>query len=267
MDIQDIISSGLLELYVLGHASPKEARDVEAWAIQYPEIAAEIAAIERTMEIYAQANAIQPDDAVRNKVMAGIGVTATAASGNGIVKELYTVAEPAMRSVSSWKWAAAASIVLLLGSAVMNVMYYNKYDTASKDLASAKEQLVQEQQVAKNMKEDLDIVKNPYSQTVGLKPMDPMDAKAKIFWMENTGEVMIDASALPDAPNGMQYQFWAIVDGTPVDGGMIITNDKGKKFKMQKMKTFGKAQAFAISLEKEGGNPTPTHVVSMGKMI
>jgi anti-sigma-K factor RskA len=35
---------------------------------------------------------------------------------------------------------------------------------------------------------------------------------------------------------------------------------------MQKMKSFGRAEFFAISLEKEGGNPTPTKVVSMGKI-
>ena len=48
---------------------------------------------------------------------------------------------------------------------------------------------------------------------------------------------------------------------------MIITNDNGTKYRIQKMKSFGKAQAFAISLEKEGGNTTPTTVVSMGKII
>jgi len=36
---------------------------------------------------------------------------------------------------------------------------------------------------------------------------------------------------------------------------------------MQKMKSFGKAQAFAISLEKAGGNSVPTLVVSVGKII
>jgi anti-sigma-K factor RskA len=119
----------------------------------------------------------------------------------------------------------------------------------------------------KDMTDDMRWVHSPYSKPVALKGMEEMpDATAKIFWMENTGDVMIDASNLPDAPKGMQYQFWGIVDGTPVNGGMIITNDKGQKFRMQKMKSFGKAQAFAISLEKEGGNPTPTHVVSMGKI-
>jgi len=29
-------------------------------------------------------------------------------------------------------------------------------------------------------------------------------------------------------------------------------------YKIQKMKSFGKAEAFAITLEKEGGSPTPT---------
>jgi anti-sigma-K factor RskA len=111
------------------------------------------------------------------------------------------------------------------------------------------------------------VVHSPYSMPVALKGQEVMpDATAKIFWMQNTKEVMVDASNLPDAPSGMQYQFWAIVDGKAVDGGMIITNDKGKKFRMQKMKSFGRAEFFAISLEKEGGSPVPTKVVSMGKI-
>jgi len=118
------------------------------------------------------------------------------------------------------------------------------------------------------MKGEIDWVKNPNSTPVSLKgqPAAP-DASAKIFWMKNTGEVMVDASSLPDAPPGKQYQFWGIVDGVPVDGGLIITNDKGKKFRMQPMKAFGRAEAFAISLEKEGGSKAPTDVVSVGKII
>ena len=61
---------------------------------------------------------------------------------------------------------------------------------------------------------------------------------------------------MPAAPTGKQYQLWAIVDGSPVDAGMITT-DKGS-YSIQKMKSFGKADAFAITLEKTGGSPTPT---------
>jgi anti-sigma-K factor RskA len=37
----------------------------------------------------------------------------------------------------------------------------------------------------------------------------------------------------------------------------MISTQKGV-YKIQKMKSFGKAQAFAITLEEEGGSPTPT---------
>ena len=84
--------------------------------------------------------------------------------------------------------------------------------------------------------------------------------------MKNTGEVYVDPTNMPTAPAGKQYQLWAFVDGKPVDAGMITSKD-GKKYKIQKMKTFGKAQAFAITLETEGGNPQPKgSVYVLGKI-
>jgi anti-sigma-K factor RskA len=86
-------------------------------------------------------------------------------------------------------------------------------------------------------------------------PKSP-EALAKLFWMKNTGQVYIDPSNLPAVPAGKQYQLWAIVDGKPEDAGMITT-EKGI-YHIQKMKSFGKVDAFAITLEKTGGSPTPT---------
>ena len=263
MLVQDIISSGLLELHAAGLTSLEEKAQVENWVKQYPEVAAELIAIEKGLEEYAQTNAVAPDNTVKEKIFAQI---------NAIAVDQSLLSSNAPAKVVSfknyWKWAAAASIALLIGSAAVNMMYYNKYETASKDLKETQQQLAQVQQQTNEIKDDLGWVKNPNSVPVALKgqPATP-DATAKIFWMQDTKDVMVDASNLPDAPAGMQYQFWGIVDGVPVDGGLIITTDKGKKFRMQKMKSFGRAEAFAISLEKEGGNPTPTKVVSVGKTI
>jgi anti-sigma-K factor RskA len=266
LEFKDIISSGLLELHAAGLTSEQEKLQVEQWIEQYPEVAAELKAIECSLEDYAMANAITPNADVKQKIFAAINnsgeITDTSSSFKGTNKVKVVPLS------NYWKWAAAASVALLIASVAMNVMYFNKYDTANKDLQQTQQQLAVEQQRANDMKTDMEVVHSPFSIPVALKGMEAMpDATAKIFWMQNTGEVMVDASNLPDAPKGMQYQFWGIVDGTPVDGGLIITNDKGKKFRMQPMKSFGKAQAFAISLEKEGGNPTPTQVVSMGKII
>ena len=65
-------------------------------------------------------------------------------------------------------------------------------------------------------------------------------------------------------PKGMQYQLWVIKGDKPVDMGMI-PNDMVEEGGMMKMnKTTQDGQAFAISLEKEGGNPTPTTVMVVG---
>jgi hypothetical protein len=54
----------------------------------------------------------------------------------------------------------------------------------------------------------------------------------------------VDPSSLPSAPKGKQYELWAIVDGQPVNAGIIITTKKGDRYSIQKMKTFGKVDAF-----------------------
>ncbi len=52
----------------------------------------------------------------------------------------------------------------------------------------------------------------------------------------------------------MQYQLWAIEDGKPVSAGMY-SEDKDSQVALA---SIPKAQAFAITLEKEGGSPVPT---------
>ena len=163
---------------------------------------------------------------------------------------------------------AAAAVFLLIGSIALNVVTYNKFSKADQNLLALRQTFdsIQEKNIV--MSADMDIMQSKYSMPVALKGLEAApDAAAKIFWMQNTGEVFIDPSNLPDAPEGKQYQLWGIVDGKPVDGGMILTSKKGDKYRIQKMKTFGKVEAFAVTLEPEKGNPTPQGpMFVMGKM-
>ncbi len=266
MDIKDIISSGVLELYVLGMTTEQEAAEIAVWAQQYPEVAAEIAAIESGLETYAMINAIPAKASTKEKVFIEINSPYTRST---------TSPAKVVSISSSWKYAAAAAILLLIGSIVFNISYYNKYQAANKDYEAAvfeknraNEQLTALEQANNDMKNDLSVVQSRYSQPVSLdgQPAAP-DAAAKIFWMKDSHEVYIDPSNLPEPPKGMQYQFWGFVDGKPVDGGMIVFTRKGDKYRIQKMKSFGKAEAFAVTLETEGGHPQPQgQVYVYGKM-
>ena len=250
MEKEEIISSGLLEMYVVGAASPEEAAQVERWRSEYPEVAAELIAIEQSMESYAAANAVAPAAGIKDKILASLNMTAAAAEQ-----------QPAkvVRMSSFPRMAVAASVVLLIGSCIFNYIYYNKYREADSKYQQQEQQLASLNKQMSDMDSDMSVVRSKYSLPVSLSNVkdapDP-NANAKIFWMKNTGEVYVDPGNMPMAPQGMQYQLWAIVDGKPVDGGMISSKD-GKTYSIQKMKTFGKAQAFAITLETAGGHPEP----------
>ena len=72
MEVQDIISSGLLELYVSGLSSEEESEKVENWGQIYPEVREELEAIQDALENYAASLAIQPDPTVKDKILAQI---------------------------------------------------------------------------------------------------------------------------------------------------------------------------------------------------
>ena len=255
MQVRDIISSGLLELYATGIASEEECIQVEQWAKQYPEVAAELADIQSSMELYAAAHSIAPAANTKEKIFAEIFDDQSAAKSKVVGMAPF------------WKFAVAASVILLIGSVVLNIMLINKNSNVNRSLQESQQILSSLQQQNEEMKKDMHVVQDRYSMPVSLNPMPGMDAAAKVFWMQKTGEVYIDPSNLPDAPQGKNYQFWAIVDGKPVSGGMILTSKKGDKYRIQKMKSFGKAEAFAVTLEAEMDSPVPKGpMYVMGKM-
>lgn len=254
MNSQDIISSGVLELYVLGIASAEESRDVEAWAKQFPEVADEIRAIEESLENYAVTHAMPPAEKVKEKVFISINAQRNV---------------PVIAISSRWKWVAAASILLLIGSLYINFSYYQKYQDAQSALANTQTELQQQKEFAQTLQGDIEKMGSMNAMPVSLKGMpDVPNSAARVYWMQDSHEVWIDPSYMPKAPEGMEYQLWGFVDGKPVSGGMIKTLNNGSNVRLQKMKSFGKVEAFAVTLEKAGPEkPAPGgKVYVMGKI-
>ncbi len=262
MEEKDIISSGILELYVLGITSEEEKVQVEQWISLYPEVQDELSNIQKAMEDYAMANAIEPSADLKQRIMNNLNFSSDPLIADTSSKTLTPVVnknynDQKVHTISSYfKWAAAACFVLLLGSLALNYTYFNRYKSANKDLQLTRSELQNQKELAAAMSKDIDVVTAKDARPVVLygTPHAP-DALAKIFWMKNTGEVYVDPTNLPQPTAGKQYQLWAIVNGKPVNGGMIPLQPGN--IKIQKMKSFGKAEAFAITLETVGGSPAP----------
>jgi hypothetical protein len=256
----EIISSGLLELHAAGLTTPDEAAMVQQMITQFTEVEKEYNAIENSIEQYALASAIEPSATVKQKLFAQINLAQQEVQNEVEAdKKIYTPIYKANKVAviaPIWKLAAAVIVLLLASSVLLNVLLYTRSNDIANQLNQA--QIILADSEAKNNENEhfKSVVQNKYSMPVRLNGMEASpEAVAKVFWMKNTGEVYIDPSSLPDVPIGMQYQLWAFVDGKPVDAGMIINTVKGNKYNIQKMKSFGKAEAFAVTLEHATEKP------------
>ena len=83
---QELINSGILELYVFGETTEAESKLIEEMAAVHTELAQEIEEISITLEKYAIANAISPDPIVKPFLMAIIDYSDRMKAG-----EVYSV--------------------------------------------------------------------------------------------------------------------------------------------------------------------------------
>jgi anti-sigma-K factor RskA len=244
---KEYIESGLLESFVLGYASEQETAEIERLMQTDDAIAQEVASIRESIESYALAHARTPPEGLKEKIWSRIlGET------QGNVRSLGS-----SRSVPTWAWAAS---IALLTSVIANVVLYKNWQKTETLLALSESQnrqtageldILKASYVAVN--QEIRLVDSPEFKKIKVlgTPQLP-DLKAVVYWNKNNQEVYLSGlSQLPTLENGKQYQLWAIVDGKPVDAGLIDAKDS-----LQKFKSFANAQAFAISLEKQGGSTT-----------
>jgi anti-sigma-K factor RskA len=248
LNIDEYISSGIIESYILGELSDSECAAVKAMSIKHPAVQLEIERIETTLMNY---NATTPPLDLKNKILSQI--------------ELQTpkVVSFEKKKAVSFFWLAAASIVLLVMSGFYILSMMSQLKTAEEQLvalSAEKEKVVKEyesQTVSyQSMAKQMSIVLPPENKKIILKGMDiSPKAMAAIYWNTSTNEVYLNISALPKPPDNQQYQLWAIVDGKPVSEGVfdMLPNDG-----MHQMKSIATAQAFAVTLEKIGGSAAPT---------
>lgn len=269
-DLKTYLESGILELYVLGDLSSEEIREVEDAIAQYPDVRSEVEAIEKALQAYALSNAIQPSDAVRNRVINSIG-------GSEVSETPIVPLRSAGTASNFYKYAFAASVALLLVSVILLINLNNRLKQSNTQLAVLQTENQQYSsrvnfmnQELEDSKKFLQIYQQPAQyKLVSLKgtPKAPA-ARLTVAFSPAKEEVMIDLSSLkmPSNDEEHQYQLWALVDGKPVDLGVFDSTDDHSG--MKRMKSVKGAQAFAVTLEPKGGsvNPTMEQMMAIGNI-
>lgn len=269
MNTKEYIESGILESYVLGVATAGESAEVERLALEYPAIRQELDAIRDSLETYALQYEKEPPAFLKNKIMESLfnehtivenrhsgsinqSVTETTEPREVISLNQNTQSSAPQRSI----FKMAASWVLLALSISANIWFFKNWKNSEEKVLALESQnqiLAKEGQTLKaSYQEEVAVLQNPDTKIIKLSGQDVApEAKALVYFNKTNQEVYLSSLSLPTVPTGKQYQLWAIVDGKPVDAGMIDSNGN-----ILKMKSFSNAVAFAISLEDTGGSTT-----------
>jgi hypothetical protein len=244
VDIEDIKSSGLLELYVLDQLSPAEKAEVEGYLTSFPELRSELREIERSLEIYASAAAIKAPAGVKDRIL------------EEIRKQGPVSNQAPPRSGSPWGFIAA---LLGIGLLILGYFFYQKNNEAT---ALQREiQLVRDtcETTTEDLTHQLDLLKQLTQQAnriINFQPT-PGFAATDLYLHINplTQRTFIQVRNLPDIAGNHQFQLWSIrpnqpptplnVFDAPADGLIEVTYVEG-------------TEVYAITIEERGGVQTPT---------
>jgi len=259
LNTKEYISSGIIESYILGLASPEEAGILECVMKNNAEVKAAFEEAQKTLEDLATSQAITPPADLKSRIWNKIQQQEqTAEEVQPFVTDIPAAKpqeETQLQEKSSWKTYAVAASVLFLMSAAGNLFWMSNNSETKKEIAKMQTENKSQQLAMQKMNQKMNMLSNPDMQMVMLKGVEKhTDSKAMVFWDKKTKEVYLNAESLPKAPKGMQYQLWAIADGKPVSAGMY-SEEKDSKTALANIP---KAQAFAITLEKQGGSAVPT---------
>lgn len=250
MNVKEYISSGIVESYVMGLATEAERTEFEALCAQYPEIAEARNAFELALEEQLLNDSLQAPPFLQSQIKDKVNSSA----GEAYPGELPE--ETPVRRVGAWKFLAAASLILLAGSVYWALTTNKK----NQDLLARNKELENQAQQStaqmNRMQDDIDKLRHPMM-TAALKSTDNKGTFATIYWdtLSASKDVYLLINNMPQPPSQKQYQLWALLNGQPIDLGMIEVKEKTLLYRMKNVQN---AQAFAITVEPKGGSEKPT---------
>jgi len=259
MDKQEYIDSGILELYVFGRLDEAEFNEVTKMAENDEDIKNEIISIEKAVINFSES--VSPFlssenyEKIRQALMLKHGVVEMKPKSNIF---LYL----------GW----AASILLLIGIGYQYKQLDDKetqIGNVQAEKSKLQESVVDLQLKNKESEEALALVRDNNNTVIALAGQEVSpESFAKAYWNKNTKTVHIDASGLPEPPEGMVYQVWALKLNplTPTSIG-LLENFKGNAKKIFAVENANEAEAFGITLEPAGGSQSPTleQLYTLGK--
>ncbi|MEM7085743.1 MAG: anti-sigma factor [Bacteroidota bacterium] len=258
MTEEEIIASGLLELYVTGSLSQEETLEVEQAMEQYPSVKKEVLQIEDSL--------MQLSEAAGGKVPPKVWEQVARFTKG--MRPLTPTRKRNWNAMAGW----AAALLFFAGLAFMlkqNSDLKDKLRTVNtKNMVLQERTGITEAQLAQ-ANDLLDIVRSKDFNTIELPGNVAVapTAYATVYYNDDENIAYIDAKGLPKPPKGKVYQVWSLIMDplTPRSIGLLEAFESADTafFKVENIPS---PEAFGITLEPEGGSESPnlTQLYTLG---
>jgi Anti-sigma-K factor rskA len=243
MDINQYISSGIIEMHVMGLCSPEESAELELLRTRHPQVNEAVQQFEIEFEKNALQNASATSEQLDNKILQALNALQTP------VVNINSRQHKA-KEITWLKPVAAAAVVLLAASSIFNYTLYKK--TQEQQIA-----LAQKEKVTSLPEKDYAILKTPGITPVAMYGVFPHNiCRCTLFWDKKTGKAYMMIHHLVPSGTEKQYQLWAMVNDKPVNVGMVEDNIRDRFIELKNVPE--DATAFTLTLENAAGSTTPT---------
>ena len=244
MKIEEYISSGIIELYVMGLCSEEEKREVNSMRKQNPALEKAIRDFESVLEAKMQQHTTLPSAETDKKILDNLeSLNANVTPPNSVIKP--------RKYIRIQSLIAAAAVITIVAGGYFIFSLNNKVKKLKKEQAGVTN-------TSPTLPEkDYKIMLDPKITPVAMYGVGTHAiCRCTMFWDKKTGKLYIIIHHLPLSSSKKDYQLWAMVDGKPINVGIIKDEIRGRFIEMENVP--GKAISFIVTLEKAGGNSTPT---------
>jgi anti-sigma-K factor RskA len=250
MNIHEYISSGVVELYVMGLCTEDDRKELEQLRLQHPELDEAIRKFEQLLESNMMEQGLLPTAETNERVLSALDAMP-------IAQAEYPPAK--VRKMSRQQWMAAAAVLLLIVSGyIIYSLAVNNYELREKLSGSPGIQAtIDEDNIDATLpEEDYKIMLDPKITPVAMYGVgDYAACRCTMFWDKKTGKMYMIIHHLPLSSEEEDYQLWGMVNNQPVNIGIIKDEIRGRFIEVDKVPA--EATSFIVTLEKAGGSSTP----------
>ena len=241
MNKDQLLSSGLLEQYVLGLTDEEESQLVEEYAARYEEIRVELSLMQQAMEHYAAQHSVS--------------ATGHKAEKRGPEKDKSNLGLRKLSGNTLWPLATVFALIWGVYGALQTDIRHQEAKNWEEKYTLLEKECQTQGQSNQALADLSSFLCHRHTAKVVMDGCAlSQGAFAIAFWNPAAQKGYLDIGSLPPPPKGKTYQLWADVDGRMVNAG-IVSFHSGQ---LQEVRFIDQAASLNLTLEPEGGSKEPT---------